>query len=396
MFIAQRAERLQPSATLAVAGKAKAMKREGKPVISFGSGEPDFNSPASALQYASDAMSKGFTHYTPESGIPELKEAVCRYYQDHFGLSFSVPEVLIGAGAKPLIYEALGCLLDPGDEALIFTPAWVSYVEQIRLFDAKEVLVDTSDTGFIPDIDRVRSLISPRTRCMIVNTPNNPTGSVYDAKTLLGLADIAIEHDITIIYDEIYERLVYGGAVHNQILNLRPAAREHTITINGVSKAFAMTGWRIGYALGPKGVISKMSSFQGHLTSNPCSVAQYASLGALGGAEDDVVRMHASFSGRRDRILGLLRDMPHIRFVEPKGAFYVWIDIEKTIGMRYGNRIIENDASFCEILLEAKYVAAVPGSGFLTPGNIRVSYANAEEEIVEGMKRLKEFLVELR
>ena len=338
-------------------------------------------------------MSKGFTHYTPESGIPQLKEAVCRYYQDHFGRSFSGPEFLIGAGAKPLIYEALGCLLDAGDEALIFTPAWVSYVEQIRLFDAKGVLVDTSDTGFIPDIDRVRSLISPRTRCMIVNTPNNPTGSVYDRKTLLGLADIAIKHDITIIYDEIYERLVYGDAVHNQILNLCPAAREHTITINGVSKAFAMTGWRIGYALGPKGIISKMSSFQGHLTSNPCSVAQYASLGALRGAEDDVVRMHASFSGRRDRILGLLRDMPHIRFAEPKGAFYVWIDIEKTLGMRYGDRVIENDASFCEILLEAKYVAAVPGSGFLTPGNIRVSYANAAEEIVEGMKRLKEFLV---
>jgi aspartate aminotransferase len=396
VFIAQRAARLQPSATLAVAGKAKAMKREGKPVISFGSGEPDFNSPASALQAASEAMAKGYTHYTPESGIPELKEAICRYYRDHFGISFAVPEVLVGAGAKPLIYEALGCLLDPGDETLVFTPAWVSYVEQIRLFDGNPVLVDTSDTGFIPNIERVRAAITPKTRCMIVNTPSNPTGAVYDERTLLELAELSIAHDITIIYDEIYERLVYAGAVHHQILNVCPAAREHTITLNGVSKAFAMTGWRIGYALGPAGVISKMSSFQGHLTSNPCSVAQYASLGAINGAEEDVVRMHASFSKRRDLILGLLEKMPHIRFVEPKGAFYVWIDIEKTIGMHHDDRKITNDTSFCETLLESKYVAAVPGSGFMTPGNIRVSYANAEDEIVEGMRRLNEFLVELR
>jgi aspartate aminotransferase len=386
---------MEPSATLAVTAKAKSLKREGKPVISFGAGEPDFNSPPSALRFAEEAMKKGQTHYTPGTGIPELREAVCAYYKEHFGLEYKPADVVVGAGAKPLLYEALGCLLDPGDEVLVFTPAWVSYVEQIRFFDGKAVLIDTSKTDFVPRIEDVRKAVTPRTRAMIINTPNNPTGAVYDEQCLRDLGKLAVEKDITILYDEIYERLVYGNAVHHQILNLVPEAREHTIIINGVSKAFAMTGWRIGYALGPSSIMGYLGDLQGHITSNACSVAQWASVGALKEAEQDVVTMHKAFSKRRDLIVELMKEMPYISFTEPKGAFYVWFNIENALGKSWKGQSLTDDTTFCKVLLESKYVALVPGSAFMADGNVRISYSNSEEEIREGMRRFKEFLSEL-
>lgn len=392
MILSERALRLEPSATLAVVAKAKAMKREGKPVISFGAGEPDFNSPDSALRYGKEAMDAGHTHYTPGTGIPELREAVCDYYKDRFGLEYAPGDVVIGAGAKILLYEALSCIINPGDEVIVFAPAWVSYVEQIRLCEGKEVILDTSDTGFIPDLDQVRKAITPRTRCIMINTPNNPTGAVYDEKTLKGLAALAVEHDITIIYDEIYEQLVYGNAVHHQIVALAPEARDNIIVINGVSKAYAMTGWRIGYALGASKVMSKIGALQGHLTSNPCSVAQYAALGALKEAHNDIVTMHGHFSARRELILKLLADMPLIKFVEPEGAFYVLVDVREALGKAKDGKVVSDDVSFCERLLESSYVAMVPGSAFYAPGHIRVSYSNSTEDITEGMRRLKDFL----
>ncbi|NLM71836.1 MAG: pyridoxal phosphate-dependent aminotransferase [Synergistaceae bacterium] len=395
MRISARARKMQPSATLAVSAKAKALKREGRPVISFGAGEPDFDSPHAAIRSAEEAMMKGHTHYTPSSGIPELKEAVCDYYKERFGLAYKPSDVVVGAGAKPLLYEALGCLVDPGDEVLVFTPAWVSYVEQIRFFDAVPVLVDTSDTGFVPSMEKVLQAVTPRTRAMIVNTPNNPTGAVYDEESLRSLGKLAVERDIVILFDEIYERLVYGDSVHHHILGLVPEARENTIIINGVSKAFAMTGWRIGYSLGPSEIMGYLSDLQGHITSNACSVAQWASVGALKDAEEDVKAMHASFGKRRDLIVCLMKEIPGIAFTEPKGAFYVWFNIEKLLGKSWKGQELTDDATFCKVLLESKYVALVPGSAFMADGNIRVSYANSEDEIREGMARLKEFLKEL-
>lgn len=395
MVLSERARRLEPSATLAVVAKAKAMKREGKPVISFGAGEPDFNSPDAALRYAQEAMAAGHTHYTPGTGIPELREAVCGYYKDRFGLQYAPSDVVIGAGAKILLYEALSCLVDPGDEVIVFAPAWVSYVEQIRLCDGKEVIIDTSDTGFIPDLTAVEKAITPRTRCMMINSPNNPTGAVYDEKILKGLAALAVKHDITLIYDEIYEQLVYGDAVHHQIVALAPEARNNVVIINGVSKAYAMTGWRIGYALGPSEIMSKIGSLQGHLTSNPCSIAQYAALGALRESSDDIVAMHGHFSARRDLLLKLLSDMPLINFVVPKGAFYVLVDVRNALGKKHDGKPIVDDVSFCQSLLESSFVAMVPGSAFFAPGHIRVSYSNSTDDIVEGMRRLKEFLKSL-
>ncbi len=395
MDLSKRAQNLLPSGTLAVVGKAKSLKREGKPVISFGAGEPDFSSPSSALKYATDAIENGKTHYTPATGIPELKEAIASYYRTHFDLEYDPEQIIVGAGAKPLLYEAMGCLLDEGDEVIVFAPAWVSYVEQIRLFGGKEVIVDTKDTSFVPDPLEIKKAITPRTKCMILNTPNNPTGSVYSSKLLKAIADIAIENNIVIVYDEIYERLVYGDASHHEIVAVEPRVRDLTVIINGVSKAYAMTGWRIGYAIGPNEIISKMGAIQGHMTSNPCSIAQWAALGAIRHAEPDIEIMRIEFSKRRDLILSLLEDMPYISFEEPRGAFYVWINVEKTIGLKYRGLEISDDSSFCSLLLDHEYVAAVPGNAFLAPGNIRISYSNSKEEITEGMKRLSRFLKEI-
>ncbi len=395
MDLSKRAQNLLPSGTLAVVGKAKRLKREGKPVISFGAGEPDFSSPSSALKYATDAIENGKTHYTPATGIPELKEAIASYYRTHFDLEYDPEQIVVGAGAKPLLYEAMGCLLDEGDEVIIFAPAWVSYVEQIRLFGGKEVIVDTKDTSFVPDPVKIKKAITPRTKCMILNTPNNPTGSVYNSKLLKAIADIALENNIVLVYDEIYERLVYGDASHHEIVKVEPRVRDLTVIINGVSKAYAMTGWRIGYAIGPNEIISKMGAIQGHMTSNPCSIAQWAALGAIRHAEPDIETMRVEFSKRRDLILSLLEDMPLISFQEPRGAFYVWINVEKTFGLKYKGLEISNDSSFCSLLLDHEFVAAVPGNAFLGPGNIRVSYSNSEEEITEGMKRLSRFLKEI-
>ena len=387
---------MQPSATLEVSAKAKALAREGKPIISFGSGEPDFTSPPSAMTSAKEAIDRGETHYTPATGIPELKEAVADYYARRFGLKYSPQQVLIGAGAKPLIYEALGCLVDPGDEVLVFAPAWVSYVEQIKLCDGKEVVVDTSRSGFLPDLKEIRAAISDRTVGMMINTPNNPTGAVYSADLLKGIAKIALDNGLWIIYDEIYERLTYDGISHSNIVQVAPETLDRTIIINGVSKAYAMTGWRIGYALGPKDVITKMGEFQGHLTSNPTSIAQWAALGAIKGAEEDVKKMVSAFASRRKRMLEMLNSMPHIKVTEPKGAFYVFVDIKGCLGKRKDGKEISDDVAFCQILLGDEYLALVPGSAFLAPGYVRLSYANSMEEIEEGMKRLDRFLNSIR
>lgn len=244
----------------------------------------------------------------------------------------------------------------------------------------------------MPDPSSIEKAITKKTKCMIINSPNNPTGAVYDKDTVKALASLALKHDIAVIYDEIYERLIYGDKVHCQMASLVPEARDKIIIVNGVSKSFAMTGWRIGYSLGPSDFMAKVGSLQGHLTSCPCSIAQYAALGALRESEKDVEIMHKAFEKRRAMILKLLSDMPQISFTVPEGAFYVLVDIGKVLGKKYQDKLLDDDVSFCQTFLESKYVAMVPGSAFLAPGRIRVSYANSEEEITQGMERLREFL----
>jgi len=397
LSLSQKAASLKPSATLAVGALAKEMKREGKPVIAFSQGEPDFVSPQSALDAGIDAINKGYTHYTPSNGIAELREAIAAYYKKHFGLEYSANDVVVGAGAKPVLYAAMVAILDPGDEVIVPTPAWVSYVEQIRLCGAKEVLVECSDTNNVPSIERIKAAVTPKTKCILLNSPNNPTGAVYDEATMKGIAQIALENDLIILNDEIYERLVYGDAKFTEIVTVCPEVKDRTININGMSKAFAMTGWRIGYAIGPSKYLKAIGSIQGHLTSNACSIAQYAALGALRGSDDtDVETMRKAFAKRRELVFSILDAIPGISYIKPDGAFYVLIDLKNFLGKEHGDTLLSDDAALCSDLLKSKYVAVTPGSAFFADGTLRIAYANSEEEIREGLRRFAEYISEIK
>lgn len=387
MKMSKRILEIQPSATISISAKAKTMKAEGKPVISFSLGEPDFNSPESASKAAIEAINRGESHYTLNAGIIELRKEVCSYYQKRFGLEYTPDEVLIGAGAKLLLYEALQMLVDPGDEVLLFAPAWVSYFEQIHLAGGKDVIVDTLKTNFVPTKEAIEKVLSDKTVGMIINSPSNPSGAIYNEETLKMITDIARERDLWIIFDEIYERLVYAPAKHVNILKVAPDLRDKIIIINGVSKTYAMTGWRIGYALAPKPLIAKMNTLQTQLSSNASSIAQWAAWGAIKGAESNIEKMRKAFEERRNIIVELIREMPYVKVKAPDGTFFIFLDIRETP--------IPDDIKFCERLLEEKLVAAVPGAAFFAPGFIRFSYACSMDNIKEGMKRLKEFLEDL-
>ena len=387
MKMSKRILEIKPSATLSISAKAKTMKAEGKPIISFSLGEPDFNSPECASKAAIDAINRGESHYTLNSGIIELRKEICNYYKRRFGLEYTPDEVLVAPGAKPLLYEALQMLVDPGDEVLLFSPAWVSYVEQVHLAGGKDVIVDTLKTDLIPTKEAIEAVLSDKTVGMIINSPSNPSGAIYNEETLKMIADVAREKDLWIIFDEIYERLVYAPAKHVNILNVAPDLRDKVIIINGASKAYAMTGWRIGYALAPKPLIAKMNTLQTHLTSTASSIAQWAAWGAVKDADPDVEKMREAFEERRKVILELVRSMPYVKVRDPEGAFYIFIDVRESP--------IPDDIKFCEKLLEEKFVAAVPGAAFFAPGFVRFSYACSMENIREGMQRLKSFLQSL-
>jgi aspartate aminotransferase len=383
----KRSQKIKPSATIAVSALARKLKASGHPVLSFSMGEPDFSSPKAALDAARDAMDRGETHYTANSGIPELKRAVAGYYKKHFGLEYSPREIIVSGGAKQILYEALQILVDNGDEVLLPAPAWVSYVEQVQLAEGAARMVETADTGFVPTEGRMKNALSERTVGMIINTPNNPTGAVYDEDTVRMLAGVARENDLWVIFDEIYGRLVYGGAAHKNILQAAPDIRDRVLIVNGVSKAYSMTGWRIGYALGPAEVISKMDDIQSQLASSPSSISQWASVGAIEHAEDDIEPNRAEFERRRDILCGQLSGVDGIRLERPDGAFYAFLDVR-------GSKI-PDDMEFCRRILEEKYVALVPGTAFMAPGFIRMSYACSEQELREGISRIKDFMQSL-
>ncbi|GHV37135.1 aminotransferase [Synergistales bacterium] len=393
MKISNRVARMSPSATAEMAAKALEKKKRGLHVVSFTTGEPDYDSPSSAQDYAFRAIKDGKTHYPPTQGIPELRRAAAEYYREHFGLSYESNEVVVGTGAKQLIYSALGCLIDPGDEVLILSPAWVSYVEQIGLFDGVPVKVDTSDTDYIPDLVRIENARTPRTRAIIINSPNNPTGVVYTSETLRAIGKLAKARNIFIINDEVYERLVYSEGTSPQILKECPDLRDQVLNVNGVSKSFAMTGWRIGYALGPAELIKAISDIQGHVTSGASSISQWASVGALTGGQEDCEKMRVGFEARRNLIVDLLSEIPGVGFRRPNGAFYVFVDIRGFL--RPNVPSLADDVAFCLELLDKKNVGMVPGSAFLCPGYVRISYSCSEADIREGVKRFAEFVSEV-
>ncbi|MCS7232962.1 MAG: pyridoxal phosphate-dependent aminotransferase [Synergistetes bacterium] len=393
--LASRLGSVEPSATLAITALAGKMKREGKNVISLSAGEPDFPTPRNVKNEALRAIEEDFTHYTPESGIPELKEAVAKSFEKTWGIKYNSSEVIISNGAKHVIFNAIFALCDEGDEIIVITPAWVSYIEQIKLAGGKPVIVETKEENdFIPNPKDIERNITSKTKAIIINSPHNPTGTVYPRDVLIEIAKIATSRGVFVISDEIYDKLSYDEE-SIPLVCLLPEAKDNILIVNGASKAYAMTGWRIGWGLGPADLIKAMGIIQGHMTSNPCSISQRAALEAVKGPQETVDKMVREFRERRNLICSLLEEAPHISFRKPKGAFYLFINITEALGKKYKNEVINDDITFSRKLLEEKLVAIVPGTAFAAPGYIRISYAASRKDIEEACKRIKEFLKEL-
>ncbi|WP_265516875.1 pyridoxal phosphate-dependent aminotransferase [Nitratireductor luteus] len=395
MRISDRLTRLQPAATRVVSEKAADLRRQGRDIISLSTGEPDFVSPSAVMDAARQALDAGHTFYTPAAGLLELREEVARYYKTRFNLDYEAREVMIGAGGKPLLFEACAALLNPGDEAIIIAPAFVSYVEQVRFCDAKPVIIETDPQTLDFSLDDIRAAITDRTRIIMLNAPNNPSGRIYSDDLVVGLCELAIEHDLTIINDEIYERIVFDGLTYRNPLNFYPAARDRMLHINGASKSLAMTGWRIGFAIGPAELIKRMTMLQGHNTSGPNSIAQWAALSGLRNGQDQIDAMAAQYQKRKNLITARLGRMPYLRYIPPQGAFYIFADIRATYGKSIDGMIITDDVSFCEALLEYAEIAAIPGAAFLQPGFFRMSFATSEDIIETAMTRMHRFLAAL-
>jgi len=389
MFISQRAQRTSPSPTLAITAKARKMREEGIDVLSFGAGEPDFDTPEFIKEAAVTALREGFTKYTPTAGIEPLRKAICdKLWRDN-GLKYEPNQIIVTCGGKHALYNAFQVICDPGDEVIIPAPYWVSYPEMVKLADGVPVFVYADEsTGFVPTIDAIREKISARTRAIVVNSPCNPTGAVFHRQRLKEIAALALRHDLYIVSDEIYEKMVYDGHEHVSIASLGEEVKKRTILVNGMSKAYSMTGWRIGYAAAERELIAAMTRIQDQSTSNPTSIAQKAALAALQAPEDTVKRMVAAFAERRRAIVDGLNRIPGFRCAEPGGAFYAFPNVSALYGKRWGDRVINNSDAFAEYLLEVARVAVVPGSGFGAYENIRLSYACSLDTIRNGLARI--------
>ncbi|MGI6695698.1 MAG: pyridoxal phosphate-dependent aminotransferase [Christensenellales bacterium] len=390
--ISDKCKGINPSATLRLNALVAQLRAQGRDVISMAAGEPDMDTPQLIKDAAVKALEEGKTKYTATAGILPLRQAIADSLKGRYGLDYAPGQVLVASGAKQALIGALTAILNPGDEVLLPTPCWLSYPELIRMADGVPVLVATSaDKGYVPDIDALKESITPRTRVILITSPGNPTGAVYPQALLEEIAALAKAHGLAIISDEIYEAFVYEGARHVPIASLSDDAMGRTVTISGFSKAFAMTGWRLGYAAGPKDVITAMDAYQSHAAGNPNSLAQYAGLAALENAQlvQDIV---SAFSSRRRRMLAGLSGIPGISFFPPQGAFYVLMDVSRLLGKRYKDQVISNDTVFAELLLEHQGVSVVPGESFFAPGTCRLSYAISEARIDEALARLKAFV----
>jgi aspartate aminotransferase len=391
--ISKMAASVQPSATLAAGAKAKKMQAEGIRVFDFSLGEPDFPTPDHICRAATQAMRDGHTHYTPAAGTPELRSAVSRWYHKTYGIRYTAEQVVISNGAKHSIHNALTSICGPGDEVIIPTPYWVSYSDLVAMTGATYVLVPTTlSAGFKMTPAQLKGAITPRTRLLMLNSPSNPTGAVYTRRELEALAGVVVESGITILSDEIYERLVYGNARPTCFATLRPELVNQTLTISGASKTFAMTGWRIGWTLGPAHVIRAMANIQSQQTGNPCSVSQYAAVGALEGEQDCIESMRREFEARRDLVCRRLASMPGVRCPVPDGAFYAFFDISAYFGKTLGGKPIADSTGFCQAALESAHVNLVPGSAFGAEGFARLSFAAARDQLNSGLERLEQLL----
>ncbi|MGD9014744.1 MAG: pyridoxal phosphate-dependent aminotransferase [Candidatus Omnitrophota bacterium] len=393
MSLSKRVVQINPSATLAITAKAKAMKAEGMQVIGFGAGEPDFDTPEHIKQAAKRALDEGFTKYTPSSGIKELKEAICQKFKSDNSLEYLPEEILVSCGAKHSIFNAIFSLCDEADEVILPSPYWVSYPEMIKAAGAKAVILETrQESNFKITPKQLSGAVTPKTKLLILNSPSNPTGCVYTKEELAAIAKILAENNIFCLSDEIYEKIIYDQQEHMSIASLDKKIKDLSIVVNGVSKTYSMTGWRIGYAAGPVGIIKAMTNLQSHSTSNPSSISQKAAIAALCGPQKQVEMMVGEFKKRRDYITETLNKISGFSCLKPQGAFYVFVNISKILGRLYQGRAIKDSFALAEALLSAAQVAVVPGGAFGADDYLRLSYATSMKNIIEGLRRIEEFI----
>lgn len=396
-MLSQKAMKISPSLTLAISAKAKKMKSEGLDVIGFGVGEPDFDTPKHIREAGIKAIEAGYTRYTPASGTVELKQAIVNKFKVDNELVYKASQIVVSNGAKQSIDNAFRAILNSGDEVIVPSPYWVSYPEMIRVCDGVPVIVETKEEEkFKLTMEALENVVTEKTKAMIINSPSNPTGVIYSKEELEKIAEFAQKHDIIIISDEIYEKLIYGDEKHISIASVSEDAYNRTIVINGVSKAYAMTGWRIGYAAANEQIALLMSNIQSHTTSNPCSISQYASLEALRGDQTPVLIMNKEFEKRRNFMVERVNTIDNLSCVKPEGAFYVMVNISKVFGKEINGKVIENSLVFGDLLLEKEKVAVVPGVAFGADEFIRLSYATSIENIKSGLDRIEKFVGDLK
>jgi aspartate aminotransferase len=384
---------LEPSATLAMAAKAKELKAAGRTVYDLSVGEPDFNTPEHICQAAVAAMKAGHTKYTVASGIPELKKAVVEQYKAVHGLEYAPTQVVIANGAKHALHNVFTAILDPGDEVIIPAPYWVSYAELVKLTGAIPVIVETrQENNFKLTPEMLAAACTPNTRVLLLCSPSNPTGGMYSREELGALADASIQKDLLVVADEIYERLVYGDNKFASFATVRPGLPERTILINGVSKTYAMTGWRIGWSISPANVAKAIADLQSQETSNPCSISQYAALAALNGPQDCVEKMLLEFAKRREFVTKRIAEIPGLSCAEIAGAFYAFVNIKRHLGRKLGGVQIDDSAQWCLELLDKKGVATVMGSAFGAEGYARLSFATGMANLEAALGAIEEFL----
>ncbi|MFF4417374.1 pyridoxal phosphate-dependent aminotransferase [Streptosporangium sp. NPDC001559] len=392
--ISARISAISESATLAVDAKAKAMKAAGRPVIGFGAGEPDFPTPDYIVDAAVEACrNPRFHKYTPAGGLPELKQAVADKTLRDSGYQVDAAQVLITNGGKQAVYEAFATLLDPGDEVLVVAPYWTTYPEAIKLAGGVQVDVVTDETtGYLASVEQFEAARTERTKALLFVSPSNPTGAVYSPEQVEAIGRWAAEHGLWVVTDEIYEHLTYGGATFASIATVVPELGDRVVVLNGVAKTYAMTGWRVGWLIGPKDVVKAATNLQSHATSNVSNVAQAAALAAVSGDLSAVAKMREAFDRRRQTMVRMLNEIPGVLCPEPRGAFYAYPSVKELLGRDFGGRRPETSAQLAELILEEAEVALVPGEAFGTPGYFRLSYALGDEDLVEGVSRVAKFL----
>ncbi|WP_291731113.1 pyridoxal phosphate-dependent aminotransferase [Clostridium sp.] len=396
MELSRKAQAIEPSLTLAITAKAKEMKEKGIDVISFSAGEPDFNTPKNIINAAIKAMEDGNTKYTSVNGILQLREAICKKFKDDNGLEYNPSQIVVSTGAKQSLANTFLAILNPGDEVIVSTPYWVSYPELIKLADGKPVFVEGDEkSNYKFTKENLEKAVTAKTKAIVLNTPNNPTGTIYNKEELEVIADFAKKYNIIIISDEMYEKLIYDNENHISIASLSKDAYERTIVINGLSKSYAMTGWRIGYCAASEKIAKLMISIQSHVTSNVCSITQYAALEALNGPQDEITKMINEFEKRRNYMINRIESIDNLSIVKPKGAFYIMINIENCLGKEINGKILNDSMEFCASLLEYEKLAVIPGKAFGLNNYIRVSYATSMEAIKEGLNRIESFIKKL-